>query len=259
MTKDLLCLADGLLSDLKPVSLEEMSAVRLMNRTDTKYITSLDVLPVILRLAENDYRIQEVDGQRNISYSTVYLDTPEKSMFLAHQSGRAVREKIRVRTYVDSGLTFLEVKNKNNKGRTDKKRIRVSGCTTLAKEGANDFLHKHARYDLSVLNGQIENSFKRITLVNKAMTERLTIDTNVCFRNLSNGHEAEMGGVVIIELKRDGHQYSPIREVLRDLHIKSASISKYCLGSILTDPELKYNRFKPKLRQVKRIQNEIKR
>ena len=31
---------------------------------------------------------------------------------LAHQNGRVIREKIRVRTYVSSGLTFLEVKKK---------------------------------------------------------------------------------------------------------------------------------------------------
>jgi len=257
MTKETLCLADGLLADLKPVSLEEMSAVQLMNRTDTKYMTSMNVLPDILRLAENDYRIQEVDGQRDISYNTVYFDTPEKSMFLAHQCGRAVREKIRVRTYVNSGLTFLEVKNKNNKGRTDKKRIRVTSCANLSKEGGDEFLRKYAWYDLSVLNGRIENRFNRITLVNKNMTERLTIDTNVCFRNLENGNEAKMQGVVIIELKRDGNQDSPIREVLRHLHVRSASISKYCLGLVLTDPELKYNRFKPKLRQVTRIQKEM--
>jgi hypothetical protein len=46
-------------------------------------------------------------------YETTYLDTEGREMFMAHQNGRTVREKIRVRTYKDSGLTFLEVKNKN--------------------------------------------------------------------------------------------------------------------------------------------------
>ena len=107
------------LSAFLPVSLEEMSGIRLMNRTDTKFVTSLDKLSLILQFAVTDYRVQEVEGTRNIAYRTVYLDTSGRDMYMAHQNGHRVREKIRVRTYVSSGLTFLEVKNKDNKGRTD--------------------------------------------------------------------------------------------------------------------------------------------
>lgn len=93
-----------------PVTLEEMSGIRLMNRTDTKYLLPLETLAVLLYYAAADYRVQEVAGERNIVYHTVYLDTVDKAMYRAHQNGRAVREKIRVRTYVASQLTFLEVK-----------------------------------------------------------------------------------------------------------------------------------------------------
>ena len=99
------------LSAFLPVSLEEMSGIRLMNRTDTKFVTSLDKLSLILQFAVTDYRVQEVEGTRNIAYRTVYLDTSGRDMYMAHQNGHRVREKIRVRTYVSSGLTFLEVKN----------------------------------------------------------------------------------------------------------------------------------------------------
>ena len=83
-----------------PVTLEEMSGIRLMNRTDTKYLLPLETLAVLLYYAAADYRVQEVAGERNIVYHTVYLDTVDKAMYRAHQNGRAVREKIRVRTYV---------------------------------------------------------------------------------------------------------------------------------------------------------------
>ena len=109
-----------LLAGFSPISLEEMSGIRLMNRTDTKYIVSLRALTDVLQRACPYYRLQEVDGERNITYRTTYLDTSDCAMYLAHQNGRIVREKIRVRTYVSSGLTFLEEMNKNNKGRTDK-------------------------------------------------------------------------------------------------------------------------------------------
>ena len=103
------------LKEYIPISLEEMSGIKLMNRTDTKYVTSYQILKEILLVARHDYRIQEVNGEYNIAYHTIYLDTADRDMYLTHQNGRVVREKIRIRTYVDSDLTFLEVKNKNNK------------------------------------------------------------------------------------------------------------------------------------------------
>lgn len=106
------CNVTTALSAFSSISLEEMSTIRLMNRTDTKYIVSLSALMDVLQRASNCYRVQEVQGERNIAYHTTYLDTPDYAMYLAHQNGRVIREKIRVRTYVSSGLTFLEVKKR---------------------------------------------------------------------------------------------------------------------------------------------------
>lgn len=243
----------SVLSAFSPISLEEMSTIRLMNRTDTKYIVSQSGLMDILQRANPYYRVQEVEGERDIAYHTTYLDTPDYAMYMAHQNGRVIREKIRVRTYVSSGLTFLEVKNKNNKGRTDKKRIRVQGVDTLHMDGGEEFLHNHAWYELSVLQFLLENHFHRITLVNKAMTERLTIDTDVRFRHLLTGREAKLDNLAIIELKRDGRTGSPISEILHELHVRPSGISKYCVGTALTAGGVKYNRFKPKLRLAQKI------
>ncbi len=243
------------LSAFAPITLAEMSGIRLMNRMDTKYVLSQHTLQALLQQAAGDYRVQEVEGERNIEYHTVYLDTPLHSMYLAHQCGKAVREKIRVRTYVSSDLTFLEVKNKNNKGRTDKKRIQVTSADRLAEEGGNDFLKQHAWYDLGQLSLQLENHFHRITLVNNACTERLTIDSDIRFHNLLNGHEAALEQVVVVELKRDGRTYSPVRRMLHDLHVQPAAFSKYCVGCVLTDESLKHNRFKPRMNRILSINN----
>ena len=247
------CNVTTALSAFSSISLEEMSTIRLMNRTDTKYIVSLSALMDVLQRASNCYRVQEVQGERNIVYHTTYLDTPDYAMYLAHQNGRVIREKIRVRTYVSSGLTFLEVKNKNNKGRTDKKRIRVQGVNSLRQDGGEEFLRNYAWYELSTLKLLLENHFHRITLVNKAKTERLTIDTGVHFHHLITGTEARLENLAIIELKRDGRTYSPIGEILRELHVRPSGISKYCVGTVLTAGNLKYNRFKPKLRMAQKI------
>jgi len=238
------------LDTFRPVTLDEMNGIRLMNRLDTKYILSLDALDALLRLSSIDYRVQEVQNERNIAYRTIYLDTLDKEMYRLHLNGKAVREKIRVRTYIPSCLTFLEVKNKNNKGRTDKKRIRVADIDSLWTDGGDQFLSSNAWYRLDELLPQLENNFRRITLVNNQMTERLTIDTGITFRNIENEKVVSLSDLAVVELKRDGRTYSPIHETLHDMHIRPNSFSKYCMGCALTDETLKQNRFKPKIRRI---------
>ncbi|MCD8293386.1 MAG: polyphosphate polymerase domain-containing protein [Prevotellaceae bacterium] len=235
-----------------------MACIRLMNRMDMKFVLSIDTLHRLLPMAARDYRVQEVAGERDIAYRTVYLDTPGMDMFEAHAHGRAVREKIRVRTYPASRLTFLEVKRKNNKGRTDKKRVRVSSLERMASEGGGEFLHRYARYGLEEIAPRLENRFHRITLVNRALTERLTIDSGILFHNLATGNETMLDGVVVMELKRDGRTPSPLSGLLRELHVRPAGFSKYCVGCALTDASLRANRFKPRIRSVLTINNAYK-
>ena len=84
-------------------------------------------------------------------------------------------------------------------------------------------------------------------------TERLTIDTSLEFHNLQTDTDRDMGPLVIIELKRDGLVFSPVLEMLRQLHIHPHGFSKYCMGAALTNQHLPVNRFKAKLRDVERI------
>ena len=114
-----------LLSHLPPIPLEEMGSIKLMNRLDRKYLATLSQLEQLLKMAQGKYYAQANGDSRFSPYRTIYLDTPDEEMYLAHHNGRLVRQKVRVRTYLDSGDTFLEVKNKDNHGRTKKKRISV--------------------------------------------------------------------------------------------------------------------------------------
>jgi hypothetical protein len=152
----------------------------------------------------------------------------------------------------------MEVKTKNNHGRTKKKRIEVCNMN-LADEEKRQFLAKHLRYDVDSLVPALNNHFSRITLVNKAKTERLTIDSSLRFNNLQNGCERDMADLVIIELKRDGLVFSPVLEMLRQLRIHPHGFSKYCMGSALTcNGQLPVNRFKRKLIEVDKIVNQQK-
>ena len=229
-----------------------MRDIRLMNRIDTKFVTTLPVLTKLLDMAQEEYWAQEIDGERNMKYDTTYFDTNRFDMYYVHQSGHTNRQKLRFRTYVSSNLQFMEVKTKNNHGRTKKKRMKVTDMN-LDEQEKLDFIQEHLKYERVDLIPAIRNNFDRITLVNKAKTERLTIDSNLQFFNLVSGVNKHMGDLVIVELKRDGLCYSPVLEMLRQLRVFPHGFSKYCMGSALTNDGLRVNRFKPKLIDVEKI------
>ena len=110
MTDDILHIVQG----MKPITLDEMSGVKLMNRIDTKYVVTEAQLRDILLRISGAYYAQEVENNRLSPYSTVYYDTPEMTMYMVHHNRHTVRDKVRVRTYVDSHLTFCEVKHKKS-------------------------------------------------------------------------------------------------------------------------------------------------
>ena len=242
---------------LPPITLQEMSGIKLMNRTDTKFVTTLEQLCTFLSSVKGEYFIQEIDNRRIANYHTTYFDTEDYEMYRMHHAGRSVREKIRVRTYLDSDDTFLEVKNKNNHGRTKKKRINVGGVHTLEAEIADvaPFLGKVAWYTLDDISPAIENWFNRITLVNYGKTERLTIDFNLRFHHLRSGGKESLQRIAIIELKRDGNIHSPALDLLRKARIKRSGFSKYCIGSALTHKGLKRNNFKERLIMIDKMEN----
>lgn len=245
-----------IINEYRTVSLDQMGKVKLLNRVDTKFVTTVDRLEQLLRMASESYAIQQIEGRQMMPYTTLYFDTPDVQMFLEHQRGKKNRQKIRVRRYESSGVSFLEVKRKNNKGRTDKKRIQIAErVPDLDSEIYRLFLIQKSRYGSAHLIPSLSNAFSRITLVNDAMTERLTIDFDLRFKNEQTGIKTDMGPLVIIEVKRNGLTHSPVLELLKKLRIKESGFSKYCIGMALTNPEIKRNRFNERLRYVRKLQD----
>ena len=252
-----------IVNTMRPISLDEMKDVRLMNRVDTKYLVTSDQLIAILQGIRDHYYAQEVEGNRLSPYSTVYYDTPELTMYIIHHDRHLVRDKVRVRTYVDSHLTYCEVKHKTNKGRTKKKRLELKTENGERKTAGtlselNDQIVSagfQIPYPTEVLEASLETVFDRITLVNYEKTERLTIDCNLRFNNFISGISASMDPLVVMELKQDGRARSLLKQVLFDLRIKPYKISKYCIGTAMTRPEVKQNRFKKKIRRINKLKS----
>ena len=66
---------DDLLANLEPITLDEMKEIRLMNRTDTKFVTSKETLARMLELAQGKYYAQFTEGSKIANYMTTYWDT----------------------------------------------------------------------------------------------------------------------------------------------------------------------------------------
>ncbi len=243
-------------SALAPITLQEMDSIKLMNRIDTKYLTDEAHLVEILRdAAAAGYRALETEGERISPYDSIYFDTAALKMFSDHHNRRLKRQKVRTRTYVNSGLAFLEIKRKNNKGRTSKKRIGIPAGEMQdfrADADACAYLSQKSWFTADDLSPVLETIFSRITLVNPARTERLTIDTCLQFHNFRTGLECSLRDAVIIELKQDGHADSPMKRILLDHRVKPVRISKYCVAVTLTDPSARSGRFKKKVRTIEK-------
>ena len=248
---------DEALAAFAPITLEEMDSIKLMNRIDAKYVTHEAMLLQILgKAAAAGYRVLVSEGCRISPYDSIYYDTAGLRMFYDHHNRRLVRQKVRTRSYVNSGDSFLEIKRKNNHGRTKKKRIGIPSGALMdfsAIPEACDYLAAHSWFTAEELSPSLETAFYRITLVNPAKTERLTIDTRLDFKNFRSGAETTLQNAVIIELKQDGRAESQMKRILLDLRVKPLRVSKYCIALTLTDRTAKTGRFKVKVRAIEKI------
>ncbi len=235
----------------QPVTLDQINAVKLMNRIDRKYWFNSNMLPLILDAIKDDYYRLKIDGKSLLPYSTTYYDTQKNQMFTAHHNGKLNRYKIRRRTYVSSGISFLEIKAKNNKGRTIKQRIPSVANPKTFSEQEIEFIDKNTPFSSSELQPALLNQFERLTLVNKDFSERCTIDTGLHFFLGSN--QVTLDKLTIIELKSDGNNRNSIlARTLRDFRITPSGFSKYCMGKTYTDNTVKHNSFKEKIRNIEK-------
>tara|TARA_B110001450_G_scaffold108825_1_gene102936 strand:+ start:2386 stop:3159 length:774 start_codon:yes stop_codon:yes gene_type:complete len=235
----------------KKITLEEMNAVSLMKRTDTKYIINVSSLAPILNELQKKYQVLEIDTRRIMNYSSVYFDTPEFKFYFDHHNGRVHRTKIRQRKYVDSELTFLEIKQKNGKGETNKSRIEIPDFELDLSTKSMEFISK-VTGQVFDLQPSLWNRFKRITLVNLKDNERATIDINLTYS--MNDKEKSYENIVVVEVKQ--HRFdrkSMLVKTLKKYKYNPYSISKYCIGMVNLYENLKYNLFKKKLLKINKI------
>lgn len=241
----------------EPMALQDMAKVSLMNRQDTKYIFSENQLEAVLIKLSKYYKILEIESLRLMSYNNIYFDTDKLTFYHDHHRGKLNRYKIRNRRYDASDLTFCEVKFKSNKGRTVKKRQKISHLMDEFDEASKLFLEKLSPVPIKDLSAKVFMSFDRVTLVHKEWKDRCTIDINLKAWNKEKQYSFD--GLAIAELKQE--KFTPqcdFNLVLKSESIYLDNFSKYAMSISKLYPELKNNRFKPRWLMVKKILNTAK-
>jgi hypothetical protein len=240
------------LQAFEPISLQEMDRVKLLDRTDTKYVFGEGLLSALLEEMREAYRLLEVNGVRGVGYRTLYYDTPELRYFHDHHNGRTFRSKVRYREYVGSDLFFLEVKRKTGRGRTSKSRIRVEGIPLVMPPEHMKFVQGITGVQ-APHRAQLWNHFTRLTFVHRVRPERLTIDLGLTFER--EGTRTALGPACIAELKQEqGDAASPFIGFMKSMGQRPSGMSKYCVGMWKLVPGMKYNTFKETLLKLARLQ-----
>ena len=228
-----------------------------MRRQDTKFVFSTALLADLLAELEGHYSLLEVGGLVQPRYLPRYFDTAAFALFNAHHRGMGERIKVRERQYLTTGQLFLEVKRRNNKGVTDKTRSEISGWHEQIPDAVMPGrLLQHVtagNREAQVLTPTLWNAYERITLVSTHRHERVTIDTDLTFTT-TGSYRYGAEGAVVAEVKQPSiDRASPVMQRLRALGVRPTGFSKYCIGVSLLRPDLRHNRFKPRLRNLRRL------
>lgn len=248
------------LSALPDVSLCELDATAaLQRRRDHKYVlTPMQGVALTRELAEaGDRRVLEIDGRRTFRYESTYFDTLDLALYRAAVQRRRQRAKVRIRRYVDTGSTFLEVKLRDKRGMQQKHRMAIERPTQRLDVDMRRFVDSLVGPILGVgfartLRPTSITRYRRTTILHDASATRATLDTDLmCFdvrpRERGISSPAMSLDAVILESK-SGSGNADLDRMLWDRGLRPAKISKYCTGLAALDPELPSNRWNRTLR-----------
>jgi hypothetical protein len=237
------------------ISLDGLNAkAAMLERLDNKYIVPADrLLPAFERFGEL-FDVLEIGGKRAFTYATDYFDDDAAQAYHDHHQGRRKRCKVRIRHYVDAGFSYLEVKLKDLRDATVKKRLKLPRPTGgLCAESLAFIDACHAEMYGAPLGRRlmpvIGMEYERITLVAREGGERMTIDTRMAFR-AANAERDAAPDVFILETK-SARGNGIADKILRAEHLHpTKNCSKYCVGMAALGLVSRHNRFLPALRRL---------
>ena len=183
MNKNKTTISQNLLSDLQTISLDELDKVKLLDRKDTKFVFNHNQLPSILEKIKPYYKVLEINNSSIFNYDNTYFDRHDFLFYNQHHNENRKRFKVRLRKYSSNSKSFFEIKIKNNKNRTVKKRLPVDEINNCLGEKEKDMVSKIIGLPPNQLAPILNVQFYRITLADNSFKEILTIYNNLSFKN----------------------------------------------------------------------------
>ena len=244
----------SILTQFQTVSLADIANLAYHDRQESKFLIEKRELSKFLSFLQPSFSLLQIEDSLIQSYANLYYDTSDFDFFHIHHNRRGTRYKIRERYYINTDKAYFEVKHSNNKSRTLKTRMPVN--PTNIHEGKTQFLETNlpnTSRKYRNLQASLANQYKRITLVSRTGSQRLTIDLGLEFSKPYSQDKQRLPNLVIIELKEERNAGSSFTPIKRAMRLKQGSFSKYCVGCSLLYPKLKQNRFKPLLRKLEVI------
>jgi VTC domain len=246
----------ALMRRFSSISLDELNAkAEMLRRRDNKYVIEQPVMQEALEEFRDRFDVLEIGGRRSFTYDTCYFDSPDFECYRDHHRGRRQRIKVRIRNYIESDLCFVEVKLKDKRGETIKKRLAHDPAHSQElDQRAMEFVQScHAslykRAFPHSLERAIDMRYKRVTLVAKDGGERMTIDNKLCF--MSGGSKQRVGDDKFIVETKSANGNGIADKVLRSLHRHpSKHCSKYCTATAILNANVKSNNFKMVMRKL---------
>lgn len=240
------------LRELPTIDLEELNLkAALQQRIDRKYLVPTEKFTNIFEQFDAQMQVLDTNGRHIFPYDSVYFDTPDLASYHLAAYGRRRRYKIRTRSYLDSGVSFLEVKTEGSRNITVKERIpyNLADRSTITDEGA--------AYIAETLGGTgqplpenlapvLETVYGRITLYLPDSNSRATIDVDVAW-SLPGAHPLVMTDKLVVETK-SGSAAGQLDKYLWKNGIRPSRISKFATGLAILKPELPANRWHRTLR-----------
>lgn len=246
----------GLVDRFQAISLSQLNAkAEMLERRDNKYVVRVPILRQALEALQPQFDVLEIDGCREFTYDTCYFDDVDHTNYFDHHRGRRKRCKVRIRKYVDADLCFVEIKLKDKRDQTIKKRLAYAP-EKYGSLDSNALQHVHAAYRAlyrqpfsQQLVPVLEMRYRRITLVAKQGQERMTIDRALVFKGM-DGEFAIADDICIVETK-SGNANGIADKLLRGLHQHPTKrCSKYCTAVAALRKVRKHNRFLTALRKL---------
>ncbi|GAA2996431.1 polyphosphate polymerase domain-containing protein [Actinokineospora diospyrosa] len=222
---------------LEPIWLDELvERAELLTRVDRKYVLSVPAAEALLSALPAGTRVLDIDGRREFGYRSTYLDTPDRQSFHTSGCSRRRRWKVRTRTYLDSGSSWLEVKTLAARGRTVKQRI-AHPDDRLTGEG-REFVAGIVGAEVTRhLRPVLVTGYRRRTLFLPRDGARVTVDVDLGWTSLANARELARPELVLVETKC-GSTPSAVDRLLWSRGLRPERISKYGVGMVALHPDL---------------------